>query len=251
MIDEKTNDVPRTYRDDDIQRMKDLIDLIPSGNSALDIGAREGHISKLLAERFDRVTAIDLEIPVISHDGIVCAKGDVTCLEFADDSFDVVVCAEVLEHITPSLLSRACSEISRVAVRNVVVGVPYRQDTRFGRATCYKCGKVSPPYGHVNTFDERKLLELFPKLRLNRFSFTGTHRNRTNPVSTWLADLSGNFYGVYHCGNCIHCSTPLKQPTYRTFKSKMLYKLSHLLRSAQKLVVREQPIWIHAFFDKK
>ncbi len=232
-------------------RMSDLLSLIPSGDSALDIGAREGHISKLLVERFNKVTALDLDVPDISHERIQCVKGDVTHLEYPDDSFDVIVCAEVLEHIPPKLLQNACAEISRVAKKTVVIGVPFRQDTRIGRTSCLKCGEISPPYGHVNTFDESKLLGLFSNLKLNRFLFTGSHRNRTNFLSTWLADVSGNYYGVYHSGgNCVHCGAPVVRPIARSFPSKVAYKLSHWIMKAQRVFVREQPIWIHAVFDK-
>jgi hypothetical protein len=50
------------------KRTADLLRLIPThGRSALDIGARDGHFSRLLAERFDQVTALDLTEPDISH----------------------------------------------------------------------------------------------------------------------------------------------------------------------------------------
>jgi 2-polyprenyl-3-methyl-5-hydroxy-6-metoxy-1,4-benzoquinol methylase len=88
-------------------RTRDLFDLIPKqGKIALDIGARDGYFSILLAERFDRVVALDLEKPDIDHPRIESVKGDACQLDFGDSTFDLVVCAEVLEHIPTDLLER-------------------------------------------------------------------------------------------------------------------------------------------------
>ena len=61
------------------QRIADLMRLLPSSiDTVVDIGARDGFISKLLAERFLKVTALDLEKPSIDHRRIHCVQGDVT-----------------------------------------------------------------------------------------------------------------------------------------------------------------------------
>lgn len=136
-------------------RVGDLISLLPeSGESVLDIGARDGFISRLLTIHFSKVIALDLEMPTIDHERIQCVKGDITDLHFPDAAFNLVFCAEVLEHIPPQLLAIACREMARVSKSHVLVGVPYKQDIRVGRTTCGACGKISPPWGPVNRFDE-------------------------------------------------------------------------------------------------
>jgi len=82
------------------QRSADLFALLPRrGSTALDIGARDGYLARKLAERFNRVVALDLEKPVIDHPRVEAVQGDVTALQFADNEFDAILCAEVLEHI--------------------------------------------------------------------------------------------------------------------------------------------------------
>ena len=47
-------------------RLSDLINLFPKGGiSVLDVGARDGFISRLLVNHFSMVTALDLEKPSI------------------------------------------------------------------------------------------------------------------------------------------------------------------------------------------
>jgi len=99
------------YRDSDREkeRLSNLMGILPENiETALDIGARDGFISKLLVERISRVTALDLEQPSIDDQRIHCVQGDVTNLAFADGVFDLVFCAEVIEHLPPNLLGVAC-----------------------------------------------------------------------------------------------------------------------------------------------
>lgn len=209
-----------TYRSSpaEQERIADLFALLPSsGALALDIGARDGFLAMKLAERFDEVVALDLDKPEIDHPDIEPVQGNVTDLEFAENQFDAILCAEVLEHIPEHLLARACHEIARVARNKVVVGVPYRQDLRCGRTTCNICGRTNPPWGHVNSFDEDRLRSLFPTLilkgqrlwesvptqptgSLKLFSTTpailSVRGNRTNPVSTVAHRLAVRKRGV-------------------------------------------------------
>ncbi|HKQ79268.1 MAG TPA: class I SAM-dependent methyltransferase [Blastocatellia bacterium] len=234
-------------------RVSDLMGVIPDGlASVLDVGARDGYLSRLLAGRFASVTALDLESPAISHDRITCVKGDVTRLEFPDNSFDVVVCAEVLEHIPPEGLELACSELSRVAGSHVVIGTPYRQDIRVGRTTCQACGRKNPPWGHVNVFDERRLERLFRPLQHVSTTFAGSNRFRTNAIAAWLMDLGGNPWGSYDQEEaCIYCGSQIEMPAERSFIQKLSSRLAYLINAAQSYFVSSRPSWIHMVFNKR
>jgi hypothetical protein len=234
------------------ERTSDLMNIIPRvGNSILDVGARDGHFSRMLTEHFASVTALDLEKPSIAHDRITCVEGDVTRLEFASDSFDVVLCAEVLEHIPGKGLEQACRELSRVAKSYVVIGAPYRQDTRLGRTTCQSCGRINPPWGHVNVFDERRLTELFLPLRKVAVTFVGSNRSRTNALSSWLMDVAGNPWGTYDQEEvCIYCRQAIVRAAERNLAQKLCSRLAFSLNAAQSRFISARPNWIHMVFDK-
>ncbi len=227
------------------------MDLLPPGDSALDIGARDGFISKLLADHFAAVTALDLQRPQIDHERIRCVQGDITALGFPDASFDLVFCAEVLEHIPPHLLATACRELARVAGQYVLIGVPYRQDIRVGRTTCSRCHKVSPPYGHVNTFDQSRLSQLFPGLTVAKRSFVGETNEHTNSVSSALMDWAGNPYGTYSQDEpCGHCGAVLTNPPERTALQKAATKLAFVGTGLQQRFVKPHGNWIHLLLKK-
>ncbi len=243
-----------TYHDSEREqlRTRDLLELIPPrGTRALDIGARDGHLSLLLAERFDRVVALDLELPPVIHEGVDSVQGDVTALTYADNSFDTVVCAEVLEHIPEQHLERACREIVRVARHAVVVGVPYRQDLRCGRTTCRTCGRTNPPWGHLSAFDQGRLQVLFRDLALVRFSLVGANRDRTNDLSAALMQFAGNPYGTYDQDEaCVHCGAQLKPPDGRTLAQKFATKAAYSIDRVQRWFTAPRANWVHARFDK-
>ncbi|MEO8523682.1 MAG: class I SAM-dependent methyltransferase [Caldimonas sp.] len=244
-----------SYRETESEqkRIADVLRLTPAGGKrALDVGARDGYLSKLLAEHVETVSALDLEEPRISHPRVVCVKGDATELAFDDDSFDLVVCTEVLEHIPPELLEKACSELARVSKKHVLVGVPYKQDIRVGRATCTSCGTINPPWGHVNAFDEPRLRALFNGLIVEETSFVGENRASTNFVSAYLLDMAGNPYGTYDQEEpCITCGEQLRDPPSRTLVQLALSKLGFWAAKATEPFHPVHPYWIHLLLRKQ
>ena len=87
--------------------------------SLLDVGASTGIIDHHLAEHFGKVTGIDIDEPAISFAQNTCKRdnlsfmaGDALNLKFADESFDVVICAHVYEHVVNPV--RMLAEIHRV-----------------------------------------------------------------------------------------------------------------------------------------
>ena len=228
-------------------RTRDLLRLTPaSGAVALDVGARDGHFSRLLAERFGRVIALDLSRPDIDHPRVECVAGNACDLALEDDSVDFVFCAEVLEHVPTPMLARACGELERVCRGTLLIGVPYRQDLRVGRTTCGTCQRTNPPWGHVNRFDEGTLAALFPRCRVGSVSFVGETSEGTNALSAWLMDLAGNPYGTYNQEEpCVHCGHRLLPPPPRTLPRKVLTRLGIWARDAGSLGRQPRGNWIH------
>lgn len=231
-------------------RVADLFRIMPRGRkSVLEIGARDGYLTRPLAERFEQVTALDLEKPAFDLPRVTTVAGDATRLQFQDDSFDCVLCAEVLEHIPD--VEQACRELVRVARHEIIVGVPYRQDTRLGRTTCSKCGKVNPPWGHVNRFDEARLAQLFPGLRIKEKSFVGSVNESTNFVSAMLMDFAGNPWGTYIQDEpCLHCGAVLEPPLDRPFLSRACSGVAVRLNQMQMSVSKPHANWIHLVYAK-
>jgi SAM-dependent methyltransferase len=240
---------PEKKRTEDLMRLVRLIS--KKEQSVLDIGARDGHFSLLMTEFYKSVTALDIKKPSIHHKNIDCVCGDITNLDFSDNSYDLVFCAEVLEHIPSHLLGKACFELSRVSKEFLLIGVPYKQDIRIRRTTCMFCRKTNPPWGHVNSFDRYVIKGLFPLFKVNEVSFVEKEHRCTNFISSFFMDLAGNPHGAYGEEEvCIHCGSKLKRPPERNLLQKILTRAAIYMNNIQELFHKEHPYWIHILFKK-
>jgi len=86
----------------------------------LDVGGRTGVLRRFLPD--DRVELVDVAPSDV--EGLVLGTGD--RLPFRDDSFDVVVAADTLEHVPPDLRRAFVHECCRVAGRWAILAGPYQ-----------------------------------------------------------------------------------------------------------------------------
>lgn len=99
-----------------------LEDCLPrplSGLDLLNVGGSAGIIDNFLAGHFRSVVGIDIDAPAIeyanshfSRDNLEFRVADAMSLPYDDDSFDVVICSHVYEHVPDP--RRMFSEIHRV-----------------------------------------------------------------------------------------------------------------------------------------
>lgn len=88
--------------------------------TVLEIGPGEGVVSEALCKDKVAVTTCDIDAAV--RPDIV---GSITALPLPDSSFDLVLAAEVLEHIRFEDVPVALAEIARVARTHVVISLPH------------------------------------------------------------------------------------------------------------------------------
>lgn len=121
------------YAEDDWSRIAFCYSLFADdGGSVLDVGVGPGALLNMLGlgGEFSTVTGIDIRHYtklVKLHDGLDIRIMSVDAMEFADDSFDSVICMEVLEHIDLEQFESALSELRRVARKKLFMTVPIRE----------------------------------------------------------------------------------------------------------------------------
>jgi len=151
---------------------------IKPGFTILDIGCGPGrHVSALYSYKKINAIGADLNLSDLKdgvkrleyHDSLGAHCGgtwafttsDITCLPFKDNTFDLVICSEVMEHIPNH--QKAASEILRVLKpgHNLVVSVPRFWPERL-------CWALSDEYfnanqGHIRIYKKNELVSLIEK----------------------------------------------------------------------------------------
>lgn len=130
----------------------------------LDVGCGTGYITNIISKELDStVIGCDMDSNRISfarsNFGQEVIIADVTQLPFKDNSFDVVVASEIIEHI--HCTEAALKEIKRVARKCVVVTVPnepYFRIANFLRGKNVK--RFGNPPDHVNHYTKGSLGKL-------------------------------------------------------------------------------------------
>lgn len=243
----------RQYRRKEVERerVESLLGMLPGDASrVLEAGCRDGFITLKLAEKYKSITALDLNMPRIDHPHVHCVQGDITSLSFPDKTFDLVICTEVLEHILPGALEKACSELLRVCSRYLLIGVPYRQDLRVHATRCVHCGKINPTTGHVNSFDQQHLISLFGNTPYKAVEYPGKGVYKTNRVSYAIYKRFGFPYGSYEQEEpCIYCGKRLERPRLGVAERLICLFAKGLEFLQNKTGPSKSPVWIHLLWE--
>ena len=109
--------------------------------SILDVGCNRGYVLYKMANRREgKFCGVDINIENIElamrtyywiH---FCQMDVLDGLQFDDNSYNIVVMADILEHLPSDKMDYAIQEGLRVAKDKLLITIPYRQDL----ATCFK-----------------------------------------------------------------------------------------------------------------
>ncbi len=114
-----------------MRRFEATLDALVSpreATSLLEVGCGEGEVTNRLSDLAPgaRVVALDIDLPILRVSArkveVPLLAASAEDLPFADDSFDLVVLCEVLEHLEDP--ARAVREAARVSRRHLVLTVP-------------------------------------------------------------------------------------------------------------------------------
>ena len=177
---------------------------VRGGDSVLDLGcgfgrhafeaARRGAIGVALDAGRDEVLGVRATFAAMGDAGelsgdthAVAVQGDALALPFADETFDRVICSEVLEHISDDL--GAMAELARVLRRGgtMAITVPRRGPERINWALSDDYHNV--PGGHIRIYSRQVLEERLTSVGLR---VTGHHHaHGLHSPYWWLKCLVG------------------------------------------------------------
>ena len=142
-----------------------ILKRIPKGTqNVLDLGCGDGFLSYRMAEQGYQVTSMDLSLNRLKRFkeqadrlNIKQIEGDISKVDLPSESFDLIVCSEVIEHLPD--YKDVLVEVWRLLKKggHFIVTVPNNQ--RLKIFTCPHCLKKFYQDDHVNSFTIETLSE--------------------------------------------------------------------------------------------
>jgi ubiquinone/menaquinone biosynthesis C-methylase UbiE len=168
------------------------------GRSVLDVGTGTGRAALLLARGGARVTGVDASAEMLAvarsrarDEGadVQFLVGDAHALDFADRSFDIVVCLRVIMHA--ARWRESIGELCRVSRGMVVVDYPSARSAAAAesaaRRVVHAFGATTEPY---RVFWDRSIAAAF---EANGFRIRSVHRQFVLPIALHKAVGSRRF----------------------------------------------------------
>jgi len=169
-------------------QIQEILSLNPK--NTLEIGIGNGFVSKYLKQRGFNVITLDIDRRLNPD-----IAGSVLNIPFSDETFEVVACYELLEHLPYENFKRAMSEIFRVSSSHALLSLP---DVNRTYRLCVQIPKIG---------EFQKLIP-FPRLRKTIHHFDGQHY--------WEIGKSG--YSLKKVINDINKAGFNIERTYRVFE---------------------------------
>jgi SAM-dependent methyltransferase len=150
-----------------LERLRIVAETVPVDvRSVLDVGCANGKALQAIArlrgsEEMEVLAGIDLSKRALRKFDLDRVCGDCSRLPFADSSFDVVLCLQVLEHLPQRMYERTLKELQRVSRRYLLISVPNDEDIRGSAVVCPKCYCWFNSSFHVRSFRAGMLKRLF------------------------------------------------------------------------------------------
>lgn len=165
-------------------RLHYLATRLPPNSLVINIGVGSGQFERLAHKRGHRVLSLDPDVRSLhaahAEYDIVSVAAVIDHLPFRDQSVDVVVVSEVIEHLNDTTLAVGLSDIRRILKPGgTLLGtVPFNENLQAAEVVCPHCGAVFHKVGHVQTFSASTLADLlrpyFQDVSVRRFAFMNT-----------------------------------------------------------------------------
>ncbi|MBL4902421.1 MAG: methyltransferase domain-containing protein [Desulfocapsa sp.] len=158
---EQNNLWDRELTDQEKERIILFSKMIPGDvESILDAGCGSGTLTNSV--RGYTITGVDRSRAALKHYQHKQVHGSLdNLLCFDDDSFDLVVCSDVLEHLPVDIYSKTINELKRVSKKYILIISPNNEDLEANQGKCINCSTVFHINYHIRSLGVEAIITLF------------------------------------------------------------------------------------------
>lgn len=142
----------------------------------LEIGCNEGRMTRELAKRFKSVHAMDFnpaalaacpKLPNVTYALRDATEGEGLGFDYDEFEYDVIVCANVLEHVRdPQVLIAKCIPHCKYLVASCPTSEPLNAERAFDVGLIGKEERIGDASGHIWAMDAEGFMSLFDRYTL-------------------------------------------------------------------------------------
>jgi len=237
-------------------KVKIILDIIPKQcSSIVDVGCGDGAITNVLVESY-RVIGIDISLEALKHLSAKVSRvlGSADSLPFKGKCADVVLCSELLEHLPEDGFFKAISEMKRISQKYILITVPNNEKLRRRYTKCNSCGFEFHIYGHLRSFNLRKLAQFFVGYNIRYYTLCGDLEGKSFDAISYLENKLANSYFSISTVSilCPNCGGILDF----SFESNLLQKIPGFFLDRLKALMnlfpirKPEPYWLVVLFEK-
>jgi len=232
----------------ELERLAFLISKLPLSQNILEVGCGDGRIVNKLKAKL--IIGVDFAIEPLKYVKTLSYAAKASNLPFSDNSFDLIICSEVLEHLEEKILSKTLNEMSRVSSHFIVISIPFKEDLNENVAKCRVCNEFFNVHLHRRTFNKGDLHNLFENFILSSlYSFDYRDKFFLTKIFTKFKKITGN-YTIYENIICPFCG--IADPCKRgNILGKLLNFCEGILKKIFFFNKLKAPKWVICIYKKK
>jgi len=200
----------------EIERIDIVKKYIPDNvETLLDAGCGNGAISNYL-EGFD-ITAMDRSKEALQYVKNEAILGSLDNLPFEDNSFDMIMCSDVLEHLPDDVYKKTIKEFKRVSKKYILIISPNSEDLEANQSKCIKCGTVFHMNWHIRSISIDDIVNSFrDDFSPVYYSYFGEKWASEPELKYTLARTTNRGYKYWENAVCPMCNTQQKNQIENT-----------------------------------
>ncbi len=206
-------------------RLQHIVNIIPDDvKSIIDVGCGNGYILNYLNElkKYNRLVGVDFSSNALTFVKTEKYECDITSIPFKDSSFDLVMCNEVLEHLTINEFTSALKHLKRLTKKYIIITVPNNENLEDDLVCCPYCFTWFNQELHLRSFTKEKIKNLFYDFEILKCFEAGPEniyilRNDISRVfNKYLIKPQPSSYAI--CPSCGYQNTPSKLKIRLTYR---------------------------------